>query len=138
MDFTLNSENFSLKIKLNIFEEDVLLPSNTAMEVAVESDGFCASAAMDIDVKELAKFAADLIRIYETLSGEARIEEPYGAHMYLSFMGDGRGHIGVKGCLQKGSPVGNFQSLAFENEMDQTDLKSFSHELFLACKKYLP
>ncbi len=138
MNFTLNSENFSLKIKLNIFEEDVLLPSNTAMEVTVESDGFCACAVMDVDVKELAKFAADLTCIYETLAGEARIEEPYGAHMYLSFMGNGRGHIGVKGCLQKDSRAGNVQSLTFENHMDQTDLKRFSYELFHACKKYLP
>lgn len=138
MDFTLNSENFSLKIKLDIFEEEVLLPSNTTMEVAVESDGFCAGATMDIDIKELAKFAVDLARIYETLLGEARIEEPYGAHMYLSFAGNGRGHIGVKGCLQKGGHAGNFQSLEFENGIDQTDLKSFSHDLFHVCKKYLP
>ncbi len=108
------------------------------MEVTVQSDGFCAGAAMDIDVKELAKFAAALTRIYETLSGEARIEEPYGAHMYLSFTGNGRGHMAVKGYLQKGDRVGNFQSLAFENDIDQTDLKSFSHDLFHVCKKYLP
>ncbi len=138
MEFVLNSENFSLKMKLTVFEGDILFPSNTAMEVAVQSDGFSASATLDIDVKELAKFAVDLARIYETLSGEARIEEPYGAHMYLSFMGDGRGHIGVKGYLQKDSRAGNVQSLTFENHMDQTDLKRFSYDLFHACKKYLP
>jgi len=137
MEYCLNSENFCLHIKLKVFEEDIRLPANTSMEAAVQSDGFSATAAMDIDIRELAKFAADLSRIYETLSGEARIEEPYGRHLYLSFTGDGRGHIAVKGYLEKGSRAGHIQSLEFENEIDQTYLKGFSRDLFFACEPYM-
>jgi len=137
MEYSLHSENFCLQIRLKVFEEDLRLPTNTSMEVSVRSDGFSAKAAMDIDIRELAKFAADLSRIYETLSGEARIEEPYGTHMYLSFAGDGRGHIAVKGYLERGSRVGHLQSLEFENGIDQTCLREFRRGLFHACEPYM-
>ncbi len=137
MEYIINTGNFYLNIKPKVFEEDVSLPVNTIMEVTVQSDGFSAQAAMDIDIKELARFAVDLNNIYETLAGEARIEEPYGMHMYLSFIGNGRGHIAVKGYLYKNSGIGNGQTLEFENDIDQTYLKKFSSDLFNACKKYI-
>ncbi len=137
MEHSITSKNFCLHIKLNVFEEDFFLPVNTSMEVTAQSDEFFARAMMDIDIRGLAKFAADLSRLYKTLSGEAWIEEPYGTHMYLSFTGDGRGHIAVKGYLEKGNRAGHIQSLEFENEIDQTCLEIFSRGLYHACEPYM-
>lgn len=138
MEHILSAKNFYLNINPKTFEEEVRLSNNTIMEVTVQSDGFSAKASMDIGIKELAKFALDLTHIYETLSGEARIEEPYGMHMYLSFAGDGIGHIAVKGYLYKNNGIGNEQTLEFENDIGQTYLGKFSYGLFNACKKYMP
>lgn len=137
MEHQLKSDHFSFRIKLRIFQEDICLPSNTIMEVQVESDGFSANTTMDIDIKEFAKFALDLSRVYETLSGEARIEEPYGRHMYFRFVGNGRGHIAIDGYLQKENRVGNEQILKFENEIDQTALRDFCYELVSSYQQFL-
>lgn len=53
------------------------------MAVTVQIDGFAGNATMDIGRKDLCKFAADLCQISNTLSGEARIEEPYGPQAIL-------------------------------------------------------
>lgn len=137
MEYQLNAENFLLAINPKVFEEDIQLSSNTILEVTIQSDGFSANTTMDIDIKEFAKFALNLTHIYETLSGEARIEEPYGLHMYMSFIGNGRGHIAIKGYLHKGNGTGNEQSLEFENDIDQTYLKNFCYALLCDYKKYL-
>lgn len=137
MEHQLKSDNFSLNIKLQIFKEDIRLPTNTIMEIEVLSDGFSANAAMDIDIKEFARFALDLSHVYETMSGEARIEEPYGMHMYLLFIGNGKGHIAIKGYLHKGNRIGNEHILKFENDIDQTSLSSFCYDLLSNYKKYL-
>jgi hypothetical protein len=129
--------NFILSINPQIFEDDINYCSNTIMEVKVESDGFSARTTMDVDVKELAKFADDLCRLYENLSGEARIEEPYGMHMYISFKCCIGGHIKVKGYLHKGNKVGNEQSLEFENDIDQTCLREFCYDIQSSYCRYL-
>lgn len=136
MKHILKSEKFVLNIVPEIFEGDIKYSSNTIMEIKVQSDGFSANTTMDIDIKQFAKFSADLCGIYETLSGEARIEEPYGMHMYLCFAGNGRGHITIKGYLHKGDGTGN-QSLEFENDIDQTYLKEFCYDLKNSYSKYL-
>ncbi len=135
MEYQLNDKNFSLTLVPNIFEETCY--PNTLLDVTVQSDGFSANTTMDIDIKEFAKFAFDLTHIYETLSGEARIEEPYGQHMYVSFMGNGRGHIAIKGYLNKGNHTGNEQTLEFQNDIDQTCLKNFCYSLLSNYKRYL-
>lgn len=132
MSVTLRTERFYLSLNLRVFESDIQYPSNTIMDIEIESDGFSGKASMDIDVKELAKFATKLYEIYERLNGEARIEETYGEKMYISFEGDGRGHINVNGMLCN---MGH--SLKFENEFDQTYLQVFAYELKQAYSKYL-
>ena len=84
---------------------------------------------MDIDIKDLARLGRDLCRIYDTLQGNARLEEPYGQHLYLSFVVYNSGHISIKGCLHKGNRIGLEQVLEFENDVDQTSLRSFYLEL---------
>lgn len=138
MKFVLFYENFKLELCPKTFIENIEYPNNTSMAVTVQSDGFAGSATMDIGIKDLCKFAADLCQIYDTLSGEARIEEPYGLHMYLSFSGDGKGRVVVKGYLHQGNRTGNENSLEFENYIDQTVLKPFCFPLLSACNEYIP
>ena len=132
MNFVLRTDSFFIALNLKVFESDIRYPSNTIMDIEIESNGFSGKTSMDIDVKEFAKFATKLCEIYEQLVGEARIEEPYGKKMYISFEGDGRGHINVKGMLCNMSHV-----LNFENVFDQTYLQTFAHDLKQSYIKYL-
>ena len=136
MEFELLTENLELKLSPDFYIEDITYPTNTIMGVNVYSDGFCASTSMDIDLRELAVFSEKLCQVYDTLSGEARIEEPYGLHMYLQFIGDGKGHISVKGLLHGGNRAGNEHTLEFENSIDQTELRAFCFALRDACNDY--
>ncbi|MBQ9966168.1 MAG: hypothetical protein IJO95_00855 [Clostridia bacterium] len=137
MDYIICTEAFILKLKLSIFEDDIHLSSNTIMDVFVKSNGFSGCSTMNINIKDFAKFSSNLNGIYETLTGEARIEEPYGMHMYISFNGDGQGHITVKGYLHSGDRIGNEHSLEFENCIDQTCLKDFCQSLHTSYSKYV-
>ncbi len=132
MNFLLRTEDLSLSLSIRVFESDIQYSTNTIMDVEVESNGFTAKTSMDIDIKEFAKFASDLYDIYISLNGEAKIIEPYGEHMYITFRGDTRGHIQVNGFLCNRGNV-----LKFENIFDQTYLLEFCHELKKAYKKYL-
>ena len=132
MSFVLRTDSLYISLNLRVFENDIEYPSNTIMDVEVESDGFSGKASMDIDVKAFGNFAANLYDIYERLDGEARITEPYGDQMYISFEGNGRGHIKANGML-----CNMGQILKFENEFDQTYLQAFAYELKQAYAKYL-
>ena len=133
VSFILKSDTFTLKLKLQVFESDIQYSTNTVMDAEVKSDDFCGKACMDIDIKSFAEFVADINRIYDKLSGTAEIAEPYGSHMYIAFCGDGRGHVSVSGLLHNKA-----NTLEFENEVDQTHLKEFCHELKTVYEKYLP
>ena len=134
MEYVLKTDNFTLTLNPQVFLRDLAYPSNTLMAVTVSSDDFSGKASMDIDAKQLGRFARDLLGLYETLNGEAKIQETYG-DMFLAFSGDGRGHIRVKGFLQ--SYYGdNVQELHFGIRFDQTWLRCFSAELFEAFGKY--
>lgn len=131
MEHTLQSDNFTLKITPKIFEPDIMYPSNTIMAVEIISTCYFCKASMDIDVKKLAEFADSLCEIYESLIGEARIEEPYGKQMFISFTGDGKGHIAIEGYL-----TDNCFSLEFSDSTDQTYLKEFCYGLKKSYSKY--
>jgi len=125
MRFVLRTDSFYISLNLRVFESDIQYPSNTIMDVEVVSDGFSGKASMDIDVKEFGEFATKLYDIYERLRGKARIAESYGEQSYVSFEGDGRGHINVKGVL-----CNNGQSLKFENEFDQTYMQASAFPVY--------
>ena len=77
-------------------------------------------------------FISKLAAIYKTLSGEARIAEPYGEQQFLCFTGDGMGHVFVKGYLC--GIEGDFtHELRFENIVDQTELREFVSALSKSC-----
>ena len=130
MEFSLETADFGLHMELRIFDDEKGCPSDTITSVEVESHGFSGRASMDISVKELIKFADDLSGIYECLTGKARLRETFG-NMYISFAGDGRGHIGVEGMLSM-----DCHCLEFENIVDQTDMKEFSDKLRKALSVY--
>ena len=57
-------------------------------------------------------------------------------HMYISFNGDGRGHVMVKGYLHSGNSIENEHRLEFTNYIDQTCIKDFCHDLNTSYSKY--
>lgn len=127
--YRLETKNFFLEIRPEVHENDLPFRINTRLSVKVVSYGFSAEAVMDIDAREFVKFALRLNELYETLGGSARLEEPYGMRCYIEFIACGRGHIQVKGEVHNGTNHGYEQKLAFENEIDQTDLKTFAKAL---------
>lgn len=122
----LESNDFCLRLCMNVFDSDIEYPINTNMTVFVTSNGFSAKTNMDIDIKAFAEFTDKLNKVYDTLSGEAMIKEPYGYQRYISFLADKKGYIIVKGYLC--DDMKN-NELRFENCFDQTFLKPFSNEL---------
>lgn len=60
-----------------------------------------------------------------------------GVHSYIEFIAFNGGHIKVKGNIHNGNAYGYEQELIFENELDQTYLKSFVKDLFADFEKYV-
>ena len=102
----------------------------------LSKEEFKESIAND-DFLEWAEFSENLCQLYENLSGSARIEEPYGVHMYLLFQGDGKGHIDVRGELYQTDSLGIEQELRFASRFDQTYLKCFCYDLKRSYERYL-
>ena len=132
---TLTYDTLSITLDLEVFENDIMCPINTSMNVKVESCGFCGNAIMDIDVKEFAKFSSQLFEIYTTLKGNAKIQEPYGQKQFIEFDGDGMGHIVIRGMIWGETCFS--QKLLFENMIDQTVLKKLAKELKDCYSVYL-
>ncbi len=134
--YRLETDVFQLELEPEVFEDDIKYPENTILHINVNSYGFSAKATMDIDVKELAAFAKELLELYHSLSGKARLEEPYGKCNYIEFEAMSGGHIKVKGKIHDGRG-GYSQELSFENEFDQTCLRGFVKELYAGYSRYL-
>ena len=133
----LDTDQFQLEFQTKLFESDMAYPVNTTLTVNVRSFDFSATTTMDMDIRKLADFAKSLLELYQTLSGRAQLEEPYGKHSYIEFSGKTDGHIKVKGKLYSDHPYGSSQELYFENEFDQTYLRDFANGLFRHYKEYL-
>ena len=95
-----------------------------------------ADTFMDVGVQGIAEFALQLKDLYETLSGEARLEEPYSVHNYIEFVAKTGGHIRVMGRLNNKSAFGYTQEINFENEIDQTYLRDFVNRLLADFGRY--
>ena len=134
--YRLESENFRLEFNPIIHENDLAFPVNTSLNIKVFSYGFSADSVMDVDIRGLAGFAISLNRLYETLKGSAKLEAPYDVHSYIEFIACNGGHIKVKGNIHNGGAYGYKHELVFENELDQTYLKSFVKDLFADFEKY--
>ena len=134
--FLLESESFSLSLGFEVFESDISYPSNTILTVSVSSAGFSASTTMDIDIKDIPTFYYELQKVYDSLKGEARIQEPYGDQQYILFSGDKKGHILVSGTLNSNGENGFWQELKFENCIDQTFFSQFLKKLSAFSNQY--
>jgi len=128
------SEQFELQIEMSVYKSDISLPVNTTLNISVHSYGFYANTTMDIDIKNLIVFARELLQLYTTLSGTAKLEEPYG-NSFIEFLAETGGHIAIKGQLNK--QYLNFShKLWFENEIDQTYLCDFVASILDECNEY--
>lgn len=127
--YRIETDTFKLEFVPDIFEQDFALPVNVYLGVKVSSYGYSADTFMDVGVQGIAKFALQLKDLYETLSGEARLEEPYSVENCIEFIAETGGHIRVMGRLNNKSAFGYTQEIYFENEIDQTYLRDFVNRL---------
>ena len=130
----LETECFKLSLDFQVFESDISYPSNTILSVCVLSEGFSAFTTMDIDIKDVVSFCNELQKVYDSLSGEAKIHEPFGNRQYILFSGDKNGHIHISGTLSSNGAKGFWQELKFENIIDQTFLPEFIKNLVAFSK----
>jgi hypothetical protein len=75
---------------------------------------------------ELAEFRAQLVTLYETLKGEARLDS-IEDWLAMTFEGDGAGHVSVSGAMRDQPGVGN--TVQFTFNLDQTYLPSILDQL---------
>ena len=134
--YRIESDTFMLEFFPKIHEQDFAYPVNVCLDVKVSSYGFSADTFMDVSVQGIAEFALKMKNLYETLSGEAILEEPYSVHNYIEFVAKKGGHIGVTGRLNNKSTFGYTQEINFENEIDQTYLRDFVNRLLADFGKY--
>lgn len=124
---TLHTGDLTLEIEPALFPEDA--PVDTILRLRVRSGAFAGEGTMDVDRTALSRFAADLARLYRTLTGTALLEEPYGFHQYIRFEAQKGGHIAVQGYLTRPVPGLPEQELRFAGRFDQTCLRPFLPEL---------
>ena len=136
MEHLIKSANFDIRLQLKVFDADIEYSSNTILTVSVNSDGFCASTDMDIDIKQFVAFVDALSSLYSSLTGSAVIQEPYGEQQFIEFCTDRLGHISIRGELSSNGRKGFMQKLTFENCIDQTYLPELINSLTLCCAKY--
>ena len=134
--YRIETDTFTLDLSPEIYEQDFVYPVNVNLGVRISSYGYSADTYMDVGVQGIAEFALRLKDLYETLSGEARLEEPYGVHNYIEFVADTGGHIRVLGRLNNKCAFGYTQEINFENEIDQTYLSNFVNRLLADYVRY--
>ena len=100
----------------------------TNVRIKVFSDGFYGKGDMEVPVKKLVNFAVDLKKIYDTLKGSARLEEPYFPNNFIEFVMTKTGRVVVSGRIHDCYP--RPRTLTFEDEIDQTYLQAFANALF--------
>ena len=59
--YRLETDVFQLELEPEVFGDDIKYTENTILHINVNSYGFSAKATMDMDVKELAAFAKELL-----------------------------------------------------------------------------
>lgn len=134
--YKIEADTFILEFFPELHAQDFAYPVNVRLGVKVSSYGYSADTFMDVGVQGIAEFALQLKDLYETLTGEARLEEPYSVHNYIEFIAGTGGHISVTGRLNNKSAFRQTQELYFENEIDQTYLRGFVNRLFADFSKY--
>lgn len=134
--YRIEADTLLLELFPEIHEQDFVYPVNVTLGVKVSSYGYSADTFMDVGIQGIAEFASQLKALYETLTGEARLEEPYSVHNYIEFIAKTGGHIRVMGRLNNKNAFGYTQEINFENEIDQTYLTRFVNRLYADFSKY--
>ncbi len=128
-EYKIETDVFRLKLEPIVHERDLSEVINTSLMIEVSSYDFSAKTMLDIDVRDLAEFAAGLQALYEMLHGSVKLTVPYVDECYIEFSADKLGHIRVNGFIDNGNRFGFTQKLQFQNEIDQTRLKEFAKRL---------
>jgi hypothetical protein len=95
-------------------------------EVEVQCDGWRGKIRAEFMQGELTRFAEEIRNLHKNLFGEALLN-PIEPHLTLSLIGDGKGHILVKGTAQ--NRLGGGTELSFRLEIDQTYLLAIADAL---------
>lgn len=96
------------------------------VEIRVWAGGFRGKASAAIITSELTKFLSELRPLFETLSGTAEFTTIEG-QLSLRLVGDGKGHIELRGEVADQPGVGN--RLHFALQFDQSQLGASIREL---------
>ena len=119
----LEAKDFTLDMHAKVYKGDPVI-NNVLLTVKVVSNDFSGAMEMEVGSLGLEEFVQNLTKMYKTLKGEARIEEPYGNRCFINFKTDRTGHVEVNGKL-----VVWTQQLLFENIFDQSYLEKFVKHL---------
>jgi hypothetical protein len=95
-------------------------------EVEIRCDGWHGKFLASFMQGELSRFARELQILHEQLSGKA-ILAPLEPNLELSFTGDGKGHVEVKGIARNNFHTGT--KLSFRLDLDQTYLLAIAKAL---------
>lgn len=134
--YKIESASFRLELTPAVAQDEHPFPQSHSLRVRVSSYGFSAETFMDVDEPNLASFAVRLNGLYDSLAGEAYLEDPYGAWNCIEFHAKTNGHIRITGRLNNREAHGFEQELKFDNEIDQTYLRDFAKALFRDYGKY--
>jgi hypothetical protein len=96
------------------------------VEIHVSAGGVRGNAAAAIVTGELKKFLSELRALFETLSGTIEFKTMEG-QLNLLLVGDGKGHIELRGEVVDKPGVGN--RLEFTLQLDQSQLGASIREL---------
>ena len=89
------------------------------VEISVHAGGFHGKAWAAVITSELIKFASELSPLFETLGGSAKFET-MEEQLSLQLVGDGKGHIELRGEVADRAGDGN--RLSFTLQFDQSQL----------------
>jgi hypothetical protein len=95
-------------------------------DIELRCDGLTGNLKWSLMKGELSRLAEEIRRLHRDLRGTATLE-PLEPNIGLTFTGDGKGHIGVRGIARN-----NFVSrteLRFDFTIDQTYLKEIANSL---------
>ena len=96
------------------------------VDIRVQAGGFRGKAAASILTAELAKLLSDLQLLYQNLSGSTEFRT-MEEQLTLRFLGDGKGHIELRGEVADQAGIGN--RLHFTLQLDPSQLGESVGEL---------
>jgi hypothetical protein len=96
------------------------------VDICVQAGGFRGSVSATILTGDLVGFASQLRPLFETLGGSAQFST-MEEQLSLRLVGDGKGHIELRGEVSDKAGIGN--RLHFKLEFDQSQLGASIREL---------